>query len=54
MKRLVFLLIVITGCADDPVVDNRGRSDARYQKDLSECRDNLLHLIYQDSRNKYV
>ena len=38
MKKLVLLIIFIAGCADDPVVDTRGRSDARYQKDLAKCR----------------
>ncbi|MAI41601.1 MAG: hypothetical protein ACJ0Q6_02590 [Candidatus Azotimanducaceae bacterium] len=38
MKKFILFLVFVAGCADDPIVDNRGRSDARYQKDLAECR----------------
>ena len=38
MKNLIPLIILITGCANDPIVDRRGHNEAKYQKDLAECR----------------
>ena len=38
MKKLILLLVFVTGCGEDPTVDTGGRSDTRYQKDLAECR----------------
>jgi outer membrane lipoprotein SlyB len=31
-------LTILAGCANDPIVDKRGVSEAKYQKDLAECR----------------
>jgi outer membrane lipoprotein SlyB len=43
MRKLVVLVasIALAGCARsyEPIVDNQGVDEARYQQDLSECRD---------------
>ena len=42
MKRpvplLTFVSVLIAGCANDPIVDTRGVTEAQYKKDLAECR----------------
>jgi outer membrane lipoprotein SlyB len=38
MKKLIPLIILIAGCANDPIVDRRGHIEAEYEKDLAECR----------------
>jgi outer membrane lipoprotein SlyB len=32
------IVLSITGCANDPIVDRRGLDQAKYQSDLAECR----------------
>lgn len=41
MKAGVFsfgVLLFLTGCANDPIVDKRGVDESKYQADLAECR----------------
>ena len=38
MRKLILLVVFISGCTDGPVADNRGRSDAQYKEDLADCR----------------
>lgn len=41
MKKLVVAVVAgvwLVGCANDPIVDRHGVSEAQYQADLAECR----------------
>ncbi len=37
-KHLVIALVVVVGCANEPIVDKRGVNHVKYEKDLAECR----------------
>jgi outer membrane lipoprotein SlyB len=39
MRKLLPLLLLLTACAEDPIVDMRGVDERQYQNDLAECRD---------------
>jgi uncharacterized protein YcfJ len=34
----IWVLILVSGCANDPIVDMRGVDEEKYQVDLAECR----------------
>lgn len=36
--HLLVFLMVIAGCASEPIVDRRGVDESKYQQDLAECR----------------
>jgi uncharacterized protein YcfJ len=36
--HLFVFMIVIAGCANEPIVDRRGVDESKYQQDLAECR----------------
>ena len=39
LKQSVFLMsLVVTGCANDPIIDHRGVNEAAYQRDFAECQ----------------
>ena len=38
MKKPVLLLLLVAGCASDPIVDRKGLNDVKYRQDLAECR----------------
>ncbi len=39
MKKLLVGLLVLAGCANEPIVDTKGVNPAQYQQDLAECRE---------------
>lgn len=39
MKRILPLLVLLAGCANDPIVDMQGVDKREYRKDLAECRE---------------
>lgn len=38
MKKPVLLLLLVAGCASDPIVDRKGLNEVKYRQDLAECR----------------
>lgn len=38
MKKLMAVLLLLGGCAHDPIVDMHGVDRGQYQQDLGECR----------------
>lgn len=38
MKKLIPAILLLAGCAHDPVVDMRGVDARQYRQDLAECR----------------
>ena len=37
MKKTLACLLLLAGCANEPIVDMRGVDQAQYEKDLAEC-----------------
>ncbi len=38
MKKLLPILLMIAGCANEPIIDTHGVDQAKYERDLAECK----------------